>query len=365
MIQSVHILRGFAAFYVMLYHYRDYLLLDHSSGILRDIFSYGYSGVVLFFLISGFIVVVVTHDPSRSDPLTFLIRRGFRIAPLAMITTVLFFMVTTLLDHNSNVLGDLGLWQSLLFMPMENANPPFYGYRILPVQWTLTYEVIFYLIFSMSLWLSHRYRVLVAMISLIMMVSVAQCLFGNLTLDAYAAPLVNSNRWYAGLLSLLANPLFLLFLIGMGMAVIYTIVSPDQRPKYALVFIIMLACSVAYVLLFVRSIGVLGAIMFSIEICGILFFGEGMFCLGTSSMASLGYWLGDISYSIYLIHPIVGYLYIKTLSSLVPVNTPGEAIVMMQVLLTLAIAHCTYRFIEQPFILWGRRWARHVAIKPA
>jgi peptidoglycan/LPS O-acetylase OafA/YrhL len=65
--------------------------------------------------------------------------------------------------------------------------------------------------------------------------------------------------------------------------------------------------------------------------------------------------LGEISYSIYLVHWILLQLSNRILSS-TTLNTPEKAIWAVGFIAsTLLVAACTFQFIEQPARRWGRR----------
>ena len=113
----------------------------------------GASGVDIFFVISGF-VMVVSSRRLLDQPgawLIFLRHRVVRIVPLYwLLTTVKIIAVVVLgsvvlrttLDFNS-VAG------SYLFLPVIDSAGHFRP--VLPVGWTLTYEFLFYLFFAAAL----------------------------------------------------------------------------------------------------------------------------------------------------------------------------------------------------------------------
>ncbi|EJH5927203.1 acyltransferase family protein, partial [Escherichia coli] len=58
MVLSIHYLRGVAALFVVLFHLRSIIAGAYAQENLGDIlFDYGYFGVDLFFMISGFVIV--------------------------------------------------------------------------------------------------------------------------------------------------------------------------------------------------------------------------------------------------------------------------------------------------------------------
>src|SRR3954466_1743461 len=96
--ESVEVLRGIAAFSVMWFHLTNgnNLFLANDS-LLKASGAYGYLGVQLFFVISGFIIPyslsLRTYQIKR-DGLAFLGRRIVRIEPAYLVSAI----VTVLLQ---------------------------------------------------------------------------------------------------------------------------------------------------------------------------------------------------------------------------------------------------------------------------
>lgn len=113
----------------------------------------GASGVDIFFIISGFVMVISSRG-LRHQPVSwqiFLRRRIIRIVPLYwLLTTVKIVAVLLLSSVVLRTRLDFNLVAgSYLFLPVVDSG----GHLrpVLPVGWTLTYEVIFYLLFAAAL----------------------------------------------------------------------------------------------------------------------------------------------------------------------------------------------------------------------
>jgi exopolysaccharide production protein ExoZ len=171
MLLNLQLLRGAAAYLVVLVHLCDLFPKTSVSDLLRH---NGYSGVDLFFVISGFIMVYTTSQ----RPITaiqFLLNRLKRITPLYYATTLLVFCVALAVPSvfHSTSPDAWALLKSLAFIPFEKS-----AGRIYPVYylgWTLNYEVFFYLVFAISLSICRDMRVYICSAAISLLVLLGFC----------------------------------------------------------------------------------------------------------------------------------------------------------------------------------------------
>ena len=155
---GIQYLRAIAALMVVCYHSLDQL--DAYKVILRDS-PLGWlnlpSGVDVFFVISGFIMVAATR---RTTPSQFLLRRLIRVVPLYWILTLV--LVTLGLAHpgwlRSTVLGPSEVLESLLFIPYANPGHEGQLVPLLVPGWSLNFEMAFYAVFALLLFLPQQRR---------------------------------------------------------------------------------------------------------------------------------------------------------------------------------------------------------------
>ena len=115
------------------------------------------NGVDLFFVISGFIMLVSSQ---RARPSEFLIRRVIRIVPLYWALTLLLVLIALWrpeLFRTTIVKGEY-LAKSLLFIPYANPGQNGVLVPLLVPGWSLNFEMFFYLLFSVSLLAPLRLR---------------------------------------------------------------------------------------------------------------------------------------------------------------------------------------------------------------
>ena len=137
---GIQYLRALAATDVVVFHAAERTCLH---------FNIGAAGVDVFFVVSGFIMMVISaRRPVR--PLPFLRDRMLRIAPSYwIVTTIMLVGAAAGLFPNLQIdlLHALG---SYLFVPVPSPN----GGHLWPVLvqgWTLNYEIFFYLVFAAAL----------------------------------------------------------------------------------------------------------------------------------------------------------------------------------------------------------------------
>lgn len=120
--------------------------------------NFGTSGVDLFFVISGFIMVITTQG-SSVRPAEFMRRRIVRVVPLYWLLTLSMVAVALVAPSlfKSLKVTPLALVQSLLFVPHFSVSFPERVWPLLVPGWTLSFEMFFYAAMAVSLYLpSHR-----------------------------------------------------------------------------------------------------------------------------------------------------------------------------------------------------------------
>lgn len=148
MIYNIQILRAIAALMVVAYHTvgtsEKYSL---PTNFIYNVDNWGAAGVDIFFVISGFIMVYIQHKKQRS-PLQFLADRVERIVPLYWFLTLFLATLVVVLPSAFNTREfDLSfLLSSLFFINFISDIEP-----LVYVGWTLEYEMLFYLVFGLSL----------------------------------------------------------------------------------------------------------------------------------------------------------------------------------------------------------------------
>ncbi|WP_179028120.1 acyltransferase family protein [Pseudomonas hunanensis] len=351
MLLGIHYLRGIAALIVVLFHFRGILNNVYSDPNLgKNLLQAGASGVDIFFMISGFIIVIATQNAKSNTPSAFLLRRVFRIYP----ALVLCWLVGCFTVYSNQPLFEL--LKSVIPVNRDyNLPPPTFGFNLMGPPWTLTYEILFYLVFCLALSLSHKYRALIASLMMILSVTIINLVFnGSVELSANTPLMIESTSQWAGVLRMISSSYLLEFIVGMGLAHFYL----DKRiiiQKHAGMGF-FLACLAIFLVMFTsnynpgfgpQGYGVWAIILVS----GVIVLEKAKVEIGYNSIAS---YLGDISYSMYISH----YLILKLLQKHSPLlwgSTSGFSRFLFAVFITIAVASVIHYFVEKPFISIGKR----------
>ena len=152
MLLNVQALRGLAAFLVIFVHLER---LAELAGLPRGITVFGNSGVDVFFVISGLIMVATTYG-RRETAAGFLRKRVSRIVPLYWVVTLAVFAIALTAPRlmQSTTASVPGLVKSLAFIPY--ARPDGSMHPVVFLGWTLNYEMMFYLLFALGMLAPNR-----------------------------------------------------------------------------------------------------------------------------------------------------------------------------------------------------------------
>lgn len=276
---GIQYLRGIAAIMVVVHHlsYQTYqmdgsLLLENAK-----------TGVDIFFVISGFIMIVSTDAGRRISASRFLTKRLVRITPLYWAMTAATVMVLLVLPQafQTTVFDGTHALASFLFIATANpGNPGFYAPLIVP-GWTLCLEMFFYLCFAAGLAAKRTGGRLVATVSVPILLLVT----------------VGIVHPQAGMIGFYTKPIILEFVYGMVLGILYlrtTIVLPTLAAAamaiglLAVIMIIHPGTNGHWLLVGLLATGIVAAIAFS-----------------RPPMVRWLHAIGDSSYSLYLSHFIL------------------------------------------------------------
>jgi len=339
-------LRGIAALLVVLYHAQPVLNRAYGMSLDTDV---GVFGVDIFFVLSGFVMVISNPRPDPATTGRFLAQRFFRIVPLYWLATAA-IIACFAIGFRPVGLHHLGPWmvvQSVLFIPSNF--PDGRHDLILTVGWTLMFELFFYA----ALALTFPLRSIGKSVAVLAMLFAALSVVGRIAL-----PLPY-------LLDFFTAPIMLEFLYGAMLALAYAYWS-DAAPRWlAPAGLVLMAAGFAIVIA-LDAAGVpvpnkhdarflLLGLPAAVVVGGALAMERGRWILRQPWLLELG----AASYVLYLFHALVLQGSIKLVRPLLP-QAPVIA-GMFALLACLAAALVVHHFIEQPLLDWTKRLMRRRA----
>jgi exopolysaccharide production protein ExoZ len=339
MLTNIQVLRAVAAYLVVFVHLSELL---PETAMTTFLHNKGYSGVDLFFVISGFIMVYTTSRTKISAG-QFLLNRIKRIVPLYYFVTFFVFGIAIsfpfILQNTSA--DSYALLKSLAFVPFEKS--PGRIYPLYYLGWTLNYEMFFYLIFalSLSLWYELRVKLCAAMI-------LGLVLFGLYIRD--------SNNV---ILYFYSQPIMLDFSLGMVLALFRDQISAAMHRIPALPWLTLAFSIIA--LLTVPSFLSIAPSPYAPPTNTFATFGIPaalivMTAIGFDDVRSRGQpWqcfqeIGNASYSIYLTHFFIVGALIGFANHLHLSPVPRTMLALIAVPLIAIFGICLYRFFERPIM---------------
>lgn len=351
---GLDLLRGFAILYVVLFHYS--VLFPHPEW-LTDLVSFGWTGVDLFFALSGYLIasqlfegVRLGRELSFRD---FFLKRFFRIIPAYLVVLSAYFMFPGWHEREALAPG----WKYLTFTQNLGLDARTMG--TFSHAWSLCVEEQFYLFFPLIIIglihlrkLRHGYIILLALF----LTGFALRYFAYTTM---VEPFKESELFYPRWYEYIYYPTYSRLdglLSGIAVAGIMHF-RPNWHTfleRFANLFLIAgIALLVGGYYLSKDQHSLTGS-MFSFPVVDL---GSGLLVLGAVLPGSLLYhakssfmsWVAMLSYSIYLIHKMTIHIAQGMLERLGLVKETS-LVMLISLLFTALIAYLLYRSVEQPFL---------------
>jgi exopolysaccharide production protein ExoZ len=352
MIRSVQILRGLAALAVVALHIKLVEAKKIPCQVAPDFFCLGDAGVDVFFVISGFIMIFIQPPPAAGfaySQIKFLTNRFTRVFPpywFAMLP--LFFLWLKFPKmFNNHCDNQVDIIRSILLLPQDFT-------PLLGVGWSLIHEVYFYVAVSFALFFAWRGRLAFGCIWFAAIFAV------NALADDTA---FSNNR----LLQLVLSPFSLTFLLGyfIGLGRVRLGRLTSQMGLFCLL------AGLAALFINYRHIPSLGVYpdnnhffrFFAYGIpCGLIV-ASGLILESRLPAIILRLrYLGDISYALYLIHPLIVTSFYLGFSRLhwngFTASVTAEVICCLCCLLAAAVFH-------EKLEVKITRWLRNILERPA
>jgi len=357
---SVQALRGVAALLVVLFHLVNFRLPggEGSGGELLfcglPVLSYGFAGVDMFFVISGFIMVHITRNfvPNARSLGAYTFARASRIYPLWWVFAALALAYTFATGGQLDTDGSTGAYILRSFALAPQATAP-----MLEVGWTLVHEMFFYAAFGLLLLLPKRHLPSALMLWALALIGV------SVVQDA--------PELAASFTDLALSPLTMEFLFGASLALLL----PTLRFRSAQGLILLATGTAFFVTGMQISPDLLAVdanwakvVLFGLP-CTIMLAGAVMLERTGTRVPRPAAALGDWSYSLYLSHIFVmsaagkAYAFAYSVTGFAMFDlagTPARALFLVATLLAcILVAGLSYHLIERPLIRLAK------ALRPA
>jgi peptidoglycan/LPS O-acetylase OafA/YrhL len=335
-------LRFIAASMVIFPHieqFKSFMGLDYSYSIYP--YQSGKLGVVLFFVLSGYLItylLLAEKNSSKNISIKkFYLRRILRIWPVYYLMIVLAIFVFPFLDildyggYTPENLSRRNVIQYFLFLPNVALFVP-----LIAQAWSVGVEEQFYIIWPVLIkYVKNKYFLFIGVISLYFILANGLVLFKGINF-----------------LTLIHDFIILFRIDCMAIGAFFALLLFEQKKilpilysKYFQIF--------TYTILFVLLVSKVSIPFIHFQVFAILF---GIIILNLSSnnktIISLNgkviNHLGKISYGMYMYHPVVIILVLKTL---IYFNISNVFIqYLFSMLLTIFISHISYNYYELFFI---------------
>jgi len=353
-------IRGLAILLVLIWHY---VMCEVRPPLLFRFLNLTWSGVELFFVLSGFLIggILLDHRESPSYFRVFYARRACRILPLYYAWLVLFAIVLPIrhrlpLGSASDWIfnAPLPFWSYFTFTQnFLQAKTELWGPNWVAVTWSLAIEEQFYLFLPLVIRFVPRRALPFVLAPLIVAAPIARAILYVPRNDALASYVLPAGKMDALLLGVLCAWLMRNAKLAERL--------PRTLP--ALRIVLFSCAGFAFLTTYIaetRLTRVLSESMLALAYASLLLL---VLNAPASPFAQMARWrwlraLGIIAYGTYIIHQTVsGFVfgvarghwpYIAQRSDLL--------LVALSLVLTLAIAAASWRWFEKPIVRWSRRW---------
>ncbi|WP_438660209.1 acyltransferase family protein [Pseudomonas sp.] len=325
-LKELDLLRFLAAIAVVFFHYafRGYAKGDMSTmpyPLLAEPAKYGYLGVELFFMISGFVILMTA---SSNNLRVFFISRVVRICPAFWVCCTLTYLITLAIGQPRYTADVYQYIANMTLLSDWMGVPPIDG-----VYWSLFAEIKFYLMISIVLGFKkiekiETYLVIWLLVSALAEIFIWEKMRSILVTD-YAAYFIAGATFYMIWAKGITKARMLLLAGALALACYTAIVwALLLESKYATEYNLLIVCSLI-VLFFITFL-----------------------LVATNKTAAIGAldWtaLGALTYPLYLIHQMIGFMIFNIAY---PAVNP-HLLLWGTIALMIAASHVIHKKIETP-----------------
>lgn len=340
-IDSLDYLRGLAALGIMLYHMHLFTFGEaDSSTMLARVKIYDVS---IFYVLSGLTLCVVHFNNFSFDKRglrEFYVKRFFRIVPLLWLATALTFIVA----YSPEYLSVKKLVANILVIPGALKPETF----IANGAWSIGDELFFYLTFPFIMVIGKFSKPL--LLGFVTITFAVLAYFSYRKLDP-AVPL--GHQW-----ATYVNPIGQLFYFAAGIGLGFIEKAMQKFGLWSVALIVVTFVIIAYYpasgepIQLVTGTTHLVLTLLVTALCFLVYKTDFDF-LPRFVQKTLTF-LGEVSFSLYLIHPIV-YHAIKNISDHFTLGLSPYMLIGTTITLTIILSYFSYQLFERYFIKMGKQ----------
>jgi peptidoglycan/LPS O-acetylase OafA/YrhL len=346
-------LRGIAVLMVISFHFlnnaymsSDIIQLSWIERFIMKITSFGWAGVNLFFVLSGFLIgtILLKNKNSESYFKTFYIRRFLRIIPLYYLFLFVYIVCSYIINNNQIELFEKPIPIYFYFLLIQNflfSTLGHFGPSGLTPSWSLAIEEQFYLFVPFLIYFTNKNRLMLI------------CLF-----FVVGAPVFRSftPNWYMEYTHLLSR------VDALFLGVILAIVKSDEK-RYLPLFSSMWFLSAILIVLLCTYLFISKSINHTLIS---FFFFIVLKLTFTDRKRKFNFlhspffaFVGRLSFFIYLFHQLInGLMFVIFQNGKSPNlnNAESYLIEILSISITFILAVISDRILESRLIKFGKRF---------
>ena len=324
---TLDILRFFAAFAVMLFHfslvfynkYKFYPVHDHT---FNNISLYGDFGVQLFFVISGFVILM---SAKHQSPKEFVKLRLIRLYPVYIPLCIFAYILELTVSHNERNItsGDLFLNMSMVGLFFTNK-------MVSNVYWTLKIEILFYVFIYLILKTKNIARIRIFLTSWLVLsiITYAGIHYSHFRIFNVARFLLITDHSY--------------YFIG---GCYFYLIKYERKP---LDLIMPLLCMISACISISKPLQAKPVEMAVVAGIFVLMYLISLTKFNPSKNKFLYSSMGETTYPLYLIHSALGISILYPLTKFLP----GTVSLFIAISVVILFSFLSFFFIEKPIRSW-------------
>jgi len=350
-------IRGIAALLIITWHYGTSQLVNNHSlaaGYFKVMSTYFWTGVDLFFILSGFLLgnILLKNRSSENYFKAFYIRRICRIFPIYYLVLTIVFVICILgIGYSTDwwFNDKISYWPYLFYV--QNIYIAFtetLGNRWISHTWSLGLEEQFYLILPLLIYFLNKKNLVIVLVICVLSAPIFRYFISN---------------WYQtfNLIYCRFDSLFMGVLIALAMRS-ENIVRYFQKnnKQFTYLLLVMIAATILFSLKIIHLYYFIAnswfSLLFTILLMVVLTNDKNIFSV--ISRNSLLVKTGIISYGMYLYHPVIAgllHFFVKNQSPQIQ-NISDLFLTILSFVITIIVSHYSFNYFEKKGIQFGHKF---------